>query len=276
MHRRGGRLMRALAVAAAAAMLVSAMPASAATGAKGDGACRVYNTDKQIGRNTLQRAVWDADPGDQLLLYGTCVGTTIVRKNLAIAGAEASTQALPKGPVSSTGKPRIRSGSWRPALVIDPSVDEFAIDGPLPVIGGIVIGDADDWQGASQPVSRAWRSAQPSGIASKSSPRLRRCHVRNDDTGDQYRRSQHAVGLASAGDRLSLRGACWGTTVIDQGLTLVGWRVAISSKVFGQKVQRADSGPPLLGSVVVDDDVDDLVLRRMRIKNGFRITDRSP
>ena len=35
------------------------------TAATGDGGCRVYNVDKQIGRNTLQRAVWDADPGDQ-------------------------------------------------------------------------------------------------------------------------------------------------------------------------------------------------------------------
>jgi hypothetical protein len=268
--------MRLLAVAAGAAMLVSAMPASVATAAKDDGACRVYNMDKQIGRNTLQRAVWDADPGDQLLLYGTCVGTTVVRKNLTITGAEASSMPLPKGPVSSTGKPRIRSGSWRPALVIDPSVDEFSIVGPLPVIGGIVVGDARDWQGPAKPVSPAWRSAQPSGIASKASPRLRKCHVRNDDTGAQFRRSQHAVSLASAGDHLSLRGTCWGTTVIQQDLTLTGWRVAISSKVFGQEAERADSGPPLLGAVVVDDDVDDVVLRRMRVKNGFVIRDLAP
>ena len=164
----------------------------------------------------------------------------------------------------------------RPALVIDPSVDEFSIVGPLPVIGGIVIGDARDWQGAAKPVSPAWRNAQPSGIASKASPRLRKCHVRNDDTGAQFRRSQHAVSLASAGEHLSLRGSCWGTTDIQQDVTLAGWRVAISSKAFGQRAERADSGPPLLGAVVGDHDVADLVLRRLRVTNGFVLRDLAP
>ena len=53
MQRRGGKLIRLLAVAAAAAMLVSALPASAATAAKGD--CKVHNIGKGINRNSLQR-----------------------------------------------------------------------------------------------------------------------------------------------------------------------------------------------------------------------------
>ena len=108
MQRRGGRLIRALAIAAAAAMLVSALPASLATAATGEAACKVHNLNKGINRDTLQRAVWDADAGDALLVQGVCRGTTLIRKELDIsylgwAGAPmplgSQFTATPRGPL---------------------------------------------------------------------------------------------------------------------------------------------------------------------------------
>lgn len=267
--------MRVAAVAAAAAMLAAALPASV-TAAAGNDACRVYNVDKQIGRNTLQRAVWDADSGDRLILYGTCVGTTVVRKDLTIGWAEASSTPLAKGQAASSGKPSIKSGSWRPALVIAPGVDDFRVLPGLPVIGGIVIGDVKGWMGAAKPVPAAWKSAAPAFIATRARPSLRACHVRND-SGAQYLRSQAAVRGASPGDQLSLRGACGGATYIRQDLTVAGWRIAISAQTLGsRRASRKDSGPPALTRVIVDDDVDRLVLKRVRVTNGFGIRNLAP
>lgn len=273
MERQGAKLVRVLAVAAAAAMLISAIPGSVATAKVAP--CKVYNLDKGIGRNTLQRAVWDADPGDSLMVLGTCVGTTIVRKDLEIGWVETSGRPLGKGKAVSV-KPRIQSGSWRPALVIHPSVEDFHVWPGLPVVGGIVIGDHQAWQGNARPVPIAWKSAAPSPIATKARPGLRACHVRND-SGAQFLRSQVAVRAASRGDHLSLRGACGGATYIRQDLSMAGWRVAISAKVFGSsRTSRKDSGPPTLTRVIVDDDVDSLVLKRVRVTNGFTIREVGP
>ncbi len=267
------KLMRVLAVAAAAAMMLSALPASVTVA--GNTSCRVYNVDKEIGRNTLQRAVWDADSGDRLILSGTCVGTTIVRKDLEIGWVETSTKPIGSGKAVVV-KPGIKSGSWRPALVIHPSVDDFHVWPGLPVTGGIVIGPVKGWMGDARPVPPAWKTAAPAFIATKAKPSLRACHVRND-SGAQYLRSQVAVRSASAKDDLSLRGACGGATYIKQDLSIAGWRIAISAKTLGSKrISRKDSGPATLTRVIVDDDVDSLVLKRVRVSNGFGIGDFAP
>lgn len=276
MRQRGGKLIRVLAVAAATAMLVSALPASAATAAKDD-ACRVYNSDKGIGRNSLQRAVWDADAGDYLLVKGTCVGTTVIRKDLDIGWIETSSKDLRSGKVSSSGKPRIRSGDWRPALIIHPGVDDFSIESGLSVIGGIVVGDVKEWVGPRRPVSDAWKSAKPSVISTVPAPKLRYCRMRNDVSEDEFKLSRPAIDAASARDHLSLRGTCGGGTVISTDLSISGWRLALSSTAFGsQKVDKQDSGPPTIKGLTIDDDVDDFVLKRVRVTRGFGITDVTP
>ena len=58
---------------------------------------------------------------------------------------------------------------------------------------------------------------------------------------------------------------------------MTGWRVAISGTRLGSKqVSRDDSGPPTLTRVTVDDDVESLVLKRLRVTNGFSIEDLEP
>ena len=55
------------------------------------------------------------------------------------------------------------------------------------------------------------------------------------------------------------------------------WRIAISSLTLGEEpAHAADSGPATLTRVSVDADVDSLVLKRVRVTNGFRITELEP
>jgi hypothetical protein len=276
MQRRGGKLLRVLAVAAAAAVLVSTLPGSVATADRGD--CKVHNIGKGINRDSLQRAVWAADAGDSLLVQGICTGTTLIAKNFDISYMGWAGAPMPLGKqyiASPRGK--IRSGSWQPALVIDPNADDFAINPGLRVLGGIIIDELADWRGDAKPVPTAWKTLNPSASVPDWNARLRSCYVRTDGTGDKYRRSQAAVGAASADDQLSVRGTCAGKTVIDKDLSMTGWRVAISGTRLGSKqVSRDDSGPPTLTRVTVDDDVESLVLKRLRVTNGFSIEDLEP
>lgn len=281
MHRPSGKLMRVLAVAAAAAMLVSAMPAVVATAAPGELACKVHNLDQNTNRNTLQRAVWDADPGDALLVQGTCRGTTLIRKDLDISYMGWAGAPMPLGK-KYVSKPRgkIVSGSWRPALVIHPRVNELTINRGLRVIGGIVIGDVKAWQGAKAAPS-AWKQAARSELSTAGTSGLRRCHVTDRGSGAEFPRSQMAVRAASPGGRLLLRGACGGETYIDKDLSIVGYRIDISAARFDAKgktkvIAKDSSGPPALTRVIVDDDVDSLVLKRVRVTNGFEIRDFAP
>jgi hypothetical protein len=263
-------------------MLVSVLPASVATAARGEAACKVYNVHKSISRNTLQRAVWAADAGDMLLVQGTCSGTTLITKDLQVGYMGWAGAPLPINPPRdkqfvSSPRGKIRSGSWRPALVIGPKVDDFRIYPGLRVIGGIVIGDTGEWRGDAKPVPTAWKTAAATPSAGVAGTGLRACHVRNADTGVAFGRSQAAVRAVSAGDDLSLRGACVGETVIDTDLRVSGWRIAISGQTFGSKLApRDDSGPPTLTRVTVDDGVGSLVLKRLRVANGFSIEDVEP
>ena len=50
------------------------------------------------------------------------------------------------------------------------------------------------------------------------------CQVRNDKTGQTYRRLQQAVDAAKPGARLVVRGTCHGKTVVDKGLLIEGVR----------------------------------------------------
>ena len=275
MQRRSGKLLRVLAVATAAALLISALPASVATAAKVEVACKVHNIGKGINRDSLQRAVWAADPGDALLVQGTCTGTTLIGKDLDISYMGWSGAPMPLGQQYRTSpRGKIRSADRRPALVIDPRVDDFRINPGLRVIGGIVIGDIAAWRGSSRPVPTAWRASWATPSAPSWAARLRSCYVANDDTTAQFRRSQAAARAASPGDHLSLRGACGGETAIGKDLHVSGWRIAISSRPLGGgTASRDDSGPPTLTRVAVDDGVDSLVLKRVRVTNGFSIGD---
>jgi len=271
MHGRSGQLVRVLAVAAAAAMLVSALPASVATAAKGD--CKVHDLAQGFDRDSLQRAVWDADPGDALLVQGTCTGTTLIDKSLDISYMGWPGTSMPLGKqyrIDPRGK--IRGGEGRPALVIDPGVDSFDINPGLRVSGGIVIDDIAAWQDGA--VSPDWAGAEASLEAAMVTPSLRSCHLRDDETGEEYQLSEAALTAASAGDHLSLRGACVGDSVIDKDLRVSGWRIAISSMQLGDgEASMEDSGPATLARVIVDDDVESLVLKQLQVTDGFSIGD---
>ena len=277
MQRRSGKLIRVLAVAAAAALLISPpCPRSAATAAKGEVACKVHNIGKGINRDSLQRAVWAADPGDALLVQGTCTGTTLTSARVSTSATWAGPGRRCRWASSTRPSPRgkIRSGSWRPALVIDPRVDDFRINPGLRVLGGIVIGDIAAWRGSTKPVPTAWRASSATPSAPTWAARLRSCYVANDESTARFRRSQAAARAAAPGDHLSLRGICVGETVIGKDLHVSGWRIAISSKSLGGgRASRDDSGPPTLTRVAVDDEVGSLVLKRVRVTNGFSIGD---
>lgn len=275
MQRRSAKLVRVLALAATATMLISALPASVATAAKGEVACKVHNLSQSSDRGSLQRAVQAAAPGDALLVQGRCSGTTLVDKDLDLSFMGWAGAPMPLGTqyiASPAG--RIVSGGSRPALVIDPSVKSFTINPGLHVAGGIVIDDVSRWRSDAGSVPAGWRTAAPSTIASLPSDNLADCHMRNDVTGDEFGDSRQAMDDAASGDRLSLRGSCVGETVFDEAARVAGWRIAISGLSFGDDTADADdSGPATLARVSVDSDVDDLILRDVRVTDGFSITD---
>ena len=264
--RPSGKLTRVLAVAAAVALLSSALPAGMAT-AKAETDCKVHNLGKGIDRNSLQKAVRAADAGDALLVQGTCTGTTLIDKDLDLSymGWEGAPMPLGRQYVLSPNS-RISGGGAGPALVIDPGVERFTINPGLAVAGGIVIGDVE-----------AWDASVPSTIATDPGVSLSDCHLRNDDTEAEYGRSQEAMDAAGASARLSLRGTCTGETVIDEAARVAGWRIAISALTLGGDIEdAADSGPATLEQVRVDADVDSLVLKDVRVTDGFSITELAP
>lgn len=272
MQWRGRELIGGLATATTVALLAAAMPTTIVGAAQGDAACLVHNLDSGVDRDSLQRAVRAADPGDALLVQGTCRGTTLIDKDLDLSYMGWAGAPLPLGPqYVSSPRGRIVSGGPKPALVIDPEVETFTVNPGLVVAGGIVIDAVDPWR---DQVSAAWREAAPSMIVSVPSERLSECHLRNDSTGEEYVRSQGALRAASTNDRLSLRGSCDGETVFAEASQVAGWRIALSSMTFGEEPSGADdSGPATLDSVSVDTDVDSLVLRDVRVTGGFRVHD---
>ena len=272
MRQRRQKLIRVLAAATMVATVASALPAAIAGAAQGDAACKVHNINSGVDRDSLQRAVRAAEPGDALLVQGTCRGTTLVDKDLDISYMGWAGAPMPLGQQYVTSpRGRIVSGGLKPALVIDPAVEYFTVNPGLVVAGGIVIDDVDAWR---DQVSAAWREASPSMIVSLASDRLSDCHLRNDATGAEFARSQRAFQSASTSDQLSLRGSCGGETVIEEPSQVAGWRIALSSMTFGEEPTGADdSGPATLASVSVDAGVDRLVLRDVRVTDGFSIDD---
>ncbi len=275
MHHRLSNVGRVLAIAAVTAMVLAALPGSVATAATNPKACRVFNFEDGTAHRSLQRAVWAADPGDTLTVRGTCVGTTLVRKDLRIDWTRSSSYDSKTGRVFDTGRPRLRSGSWRPALVVDPSVDDFSIRPGLVVKRGVVIDDIEAWKGDAKPVPVAWRGTISTGSAVAASPPLRACYVQNLDSGVDFRRIQNAVAAASPGDRLTLRGKCVGATRFDKSLHITGVRLAISAirctRTGCTVVSKADSGPPAIGAVSVDPSVDELTFKRLTLPGGFSV-----
>ena len=263
-QRSSGRRTRLVIAAMTAAMLLSVLPAGMAT-AKSD--CTVHNLGKGIDRDSLQKAVHAADAGDALLVQGACAGTTFIDKDLDLSYMGWAGAPMPLGSqyVVSPGS-RILGDGTGPALVIDPDVERFTINPGLAVAGGIVVGDVE-----------AWDDSAPSTIATIPVASLSDCHLRNDDTEAEFERSQEAIDAAGASAQLSLRGTCSGETVIDEAARLAGWRIAISSLTLGGDIEGADdSGPATLEQVRVDVGVDSLVLRGVRVTDGFSITDLTP
>lgn len=276
MQRRNGKLIRALAAVVATGMLVSAFPANVAA-AKGDIACLVHNLNTGQDRISLQRAVRAASPGDALLVQGRCAGTTLIDKELDLSYMGWSGAPMPLGErYVASPRGRIVSDGLKPALVIDPDVEQLTVNSGLVVVGGIVIDELADWRTEAGGLPLDWRTADPSTTASIPSASLSDCHLRNDVTGAEFQQSQAAVDAAAPDQVLSLRGSCAGTTDIAEPSRMAGWRIAISSMSFDDEAGSADdSGPASLAQVRVDDGVDSLVLRDVRVTDGFRIGDLS-
>lgn len=147
MTNRARRLGTTLAIAALMALLVSAVPAGVATAAN-PRACLVMNLDQGFVRSSLQRAVVAASPGDHLVVRGTCVGSTLITKDLRITGSRVKSSAMAcdergrctRSVIIDSGPATLRSRIGRPTLVIDPSVDDLVIDGRLRIRGQVRIG----------------------------------------------------------------------------------------------------------------------------------------
>ena len=87
---------------------------------------------------------------------------------------------------------------------------------------------------------RIWRSLGVTSVAltlvmtvgatSASAASPTACRVQNQDTGKTFTALQAAVDAARPGDRLTVRGICRGTTVIDRDLVIAGIRTGDSGK----------------------------------------------
>ena len=100
-----------IAVKTVVASLLPAAPATASS------RCRVENLDTGVTRQALQRAVDDASAGNRLSVRGTCVGSTLINKDLRISGIETATSGPPtldgagQGRVVTVGSPDYTHGS---------------------------------------------------------------------------------------------------------------------------------------------------------------------
>lgn len=258
----------------AVALLLTATPAGVATAATGPRACKVLNLDQGIGRGSLQRAVWAAEPGDRLVVQGTCVGTTLIRKDLTIAWQEVGSitacdaQGRCRTVGRGSGTPVVRGSRGGPAIVVDPRVEGFRIVPGLRIQGGIVVEPIRDWKRGLAPATvRA--AVQPAAEATG----LRSCSVSNQRTDERYDQLQQAVDQAVGGDSLLFRGKCSGRTVIDKPISITGFRIAISSITCGRhgctEPVADDSGVPIVSSVTVRAGVEGVSLRRLTVPRGF-------
>lgn len=281
MTNRAHRLGRVLAVAVIAAMMATALAASvgAATSPR---ACKVYNVNRDISRDTLQRAVWAASAGDTLLVQGTCVGTTIIRKNVHIGFMGTPAAPLPLGPgFRIDPEASLRSGSWRPTLIIDSSLDDLVIYRGLAVKQGLVIGDPAEWRGVTRATAprywTRWGGAHPV-LGGYGRQTISDCAVWNASGQKRFRALPPAIDDAGSGARFVLAGKCWGRSDIDRRVYVHGSRVpgdhGCRTQPDGATVclDYVDFGPPRIkGRLVISADVDEVAFKRLTLTGGIRI-----
>ena len=99
-----------LVAAALVLVLVLTLEASPAAG-DSRRACRVTNTDSGKSYTALQAAVDAAKSGARLTIRGTCVGNTVVAKDLTLAGVNSRLN----------GEPRLSGGLHARVLTIEKS-----------------------------------------------------------------------------------------------------------------------------------------------------------
>ena len=273
------RVVSVLLTALTVALLLGVLPGTtvAASSAK---TCQVTNVTQGISRDSLQRAVWAAKAGDTLLVSGTCTGTTLIKKDLTIAwveigGLECDAAGRCRD-LGQSGQATLRSGTWRPAIVVDPSVKHLHIAPGLRVRRGIVVDQIRNWKRHTTVAPASWRSSAPSGtVRIAAATRLRSCAVTDTDTGAAFGRMQTALDAAAAGDHLRFRGRCGGLTTIDKPVHIEGFRLQTSSiectRNGCSKPVMADSGVPILDSVRVVAGLDDVTLKRLTVPKGFSV-----
>lgn len=272
---RARRLGRVLAIAIAAALLISALPGSVASAAS-PRACKVYNLDQEIGRNTLQRAVWAADPGDRLTVRGRCTGTTRIGKDLRIRGMRIKS-VTPGGRLLDSGRPTIGG------LVVDPRVDDLSIARNVLVRKGVSV--------ASLAAMKPTVSSPGSGpdLAPAGLPPGTKITTNYDRTcratsgGVQYNALQKAIDAAPSGGDLSFYGTCSGPVSVTRNVQVMGLFTFASSfhcRADGQCfVHRSGTGLPTIRStasdaaVAIDTSVADMSLTGTTIKGGIAIRD---
>lgn len=276
----------ALAVAITAGLSSVALPASVTAGDSAE-ACRVYNTSQGFGRDSLQKAVWAADTGDSLTWRGTCEGTTLVRKNVRITSFRISAMECDRRHgcrVSrDSGIPSLRSGTWRPTIVVDPRVTDLEIVPRGKIHHGVVIDQVANWQRRTRVAPIAWRSHPRSatGPSVLDPARDRRaCLVLNLVSGARFERMQRAVDAASAGDSLTFQGKCTEQIVIDKSLHIQGHRSTLprgtGCDASSCSASRGTTGVPMLGSVKVVAGVGDVALKHLTINGRFSVREADP
>ncbi len=279
MNDRAHRIGRVLAIAATATMVATALAGSIAAAANPT-ACRVTNVDKGISRNSLQRAVWAADAGDRLLVQGTCVGTTVIRKELTIGALRISSAPFGRpGQAVDSGPPTLRSGSWRPTLIIDPAVDDLYVQ-PI-VRQGFVIGDPAAWRGATRATAPRywthWGKAHPV-LGGQQPGTIDDCAAWNASGQRRYGKLSTAIGDAGDGARFVLAGKCWGWNRIEQRVYVHGSRVPGDSGCRALPngatscIDYVDFGPPRVkGPIRISAAVDEVAFKRLSLEGGVRI-----
>jgi hypothetical protein len=276
---RARRLGRVLAIAIAAALLISALPGSVASAAS-PRACKVYNLDKEIGRNTLQRAVWAADPGDRLAVRGRCTGATRIGKDLHIRGMRIKS-VTPGGRLLDSGRPTIGG------LVVDPRVDDLTIAKNVLVRKGVSVGSlAATKPAVGRPGSGP--AAIPAAVPAGTKFTLtydRTCRVSAD--GGWYNDLQEAIDANPGDEFLIFYGTCSGPVSITRDLDILGDIWIASSyhcRAAGQCfIHRTESGLPTIRSttpgpaLIIDASVTELALGGIAggvtIKGGIAIRD---
>ena len=278
---RARHLATILVVAVTATLLLAALPGSVVATSYGPKACKVMNVNQGFGRDSLQKAVWAAAPGDTLSLQGTCTGTTLIEKSVTIGGFPVGgSECGANGNCQShgdSGWPTLKSGTWRPTIVVDPGVTDFKIVG-VAIRHGLIVDEIANWKGKTRVKKATWRSHPRSARGSfyfDPGRGRRACSVIDMESGERFERMQLAVDAASAGDHLLFQGKC-GSTVVDKSLHIQGLRTVLASSVECRsgrcsKPHETTTGVPVLGNVAVAAGVDDVAFKHVRIQDSFAV-----